>query len=332
MTRLLRRLFLPVSCLTIAAGFLYAPLPGFVEQPREPYGLADNVVVEAPRATPVNGDYLLTAVNLRRATPGDVVAGWLDDTTSYVPERAVLPPGTPERQYFDDQREVFADSAEVAAAVGLEGAGFDALVGEGVRVIAVLDDAPADGVLEEGDVVVGVDGREVGTAADLMEVVTATRPGRARTLTVERDGRTLDLNLTPRQLTLDVPQIGVQTETVALDVVLPVPVDIDGGRIGGPSAGLMIALTVLDQVDDRDLAGGRIVAGTGALEVGGTVQPIGGLPLKVVSAAGAGAHVFLAPAAQAEEARAAVPAGSALRVVGVGTFHEAVEALAGTAA
>lgn len=327
--RLLRRLFLPVSLLTLAAAAIYVPMPVFLERPRAPYALATAVAVEAPGAGAVNGEYLLTAVSLRRATIADLAVRWIDDETRFLPVEAVVPQGVGDGDYFDGQREVFADSAAVAAAVGLEGAGFDAITGDGALVASVREGSPAEGRLREGDVVVAVDGENVGTAADLADVVVATPRGDARTLTVRRGGDELAVRLTPRPLTGEVPQIGVGTDTVDLRIDPPVPVEVDGGRIGGPSAGLLIALTVLDQADDRDIAAGRAIAGTGTLSVQGEVGPIGGPSLKVVSAARAGADVFLAPAQQEADAAAAVPAGSGLRVLGVATFDEAVAALAG---
>lgn len=327
--RLLRRVFLPVSLLTLAAAALYVPLPVFLETPRAPYPLAAAVEVGVPGAAEVNGDYLLTAVSLRRATIGDLAVRWIDDETRFLPVEAVLPPGVGDGDYFDGQREVFADSADVAAAVGLEEAGLDAIRGAGALVASVREGSPAEGRLREGDVVVAVDGDEVETAADLARLVRDTPPGGDLRLTVARDDRERTVTLTPRPLTGDAPQIGVGTDTVDLRIDLPVDVEVDGGRIGGPSAGLLIALTVLDRADDRDVAAGRTIAGTGALSVRGDVEPIGGLPLKVVSAARAGADVFLAPADQAADARGAVPAGSDMRVVGVATFDEAVAALAG---
>jgi len=327
--RLLRRVFLPVSLLTLAAAALYVPLPVFLETPRVPYPLTDAVEVGVAGAGEVNGDYLLTAVSLRRATLGDLAVRWVDDETRFLPVEAVLPPGVADGDYFDGQRQVFADSADVAAAVGLEEAGFDAIRGQGALVASVREGSPADGRLREGDVVVAVDGQEVQTAADLAALVRATARGAARRLTVERGDRERTVTLTPRPLTGDAPQIGVGTDTVDLRIDLPVDVQVAGGRIGGPSAGLLIALTVLDRADERDIAAGRTIAGTGALSVRGDVQPIGGLPLKVVSAARAGADVFLAPADQAADALGAVPAGSGMRVVGVATFDDAVAALAG---
>jgi PDZ domain-containing protein len=102
-------------------------------------------------------------------------------------------------------------------------------------------------------------------------------------------------------------------------------VRVDGGDVGGPSAGLLTALAVYDALVPDDLAAGRHVTGTGTLAVDGTVGRIGGIEEKVRAARSAGADLFLAPAMQVDRAEAA--AAGRIRVVGVATFAEAVAAL-----
>jgi Lon-like protease len=97
------------------------------------------------------------------------------------------------------------------------------------------------------------------------------------------------------------------------------------GGVGGPSAGLMFALAVVDKLTPGELAGGRFVAGTGAIESTGTVTPINGVPFKMRRAQDEGATVFLVPEANCEEAVATNPGG--LQLVRVATLHDAVVAL-----
>jgi PDZ domain-containing protein len=123
------------------------------------------------------------------------------------------------------------------------------------------------------------------------------------------------------------PVIGVRITTHRPHVELPLSVDVASGRVGGASAGLMISLAVYDLVDDVDLAAGRRIAGTGTLAIDGRVGPIDNIALKVPAAVREGAQVFIAPARQARAARAAVPAGSDLAVIGVDTFDDARTAL-----
>jgi PDZ domain-containing protein len=326
-----RRLFLPACLAILGCAAAVVPLPVFVERPRAPVDLTEFVTVAAPQATPIDGAFLLTAVNLRRAALVDLVAVLFDDDADLVSIPDVLPPGEADRAFFDRQREVFADTAELAAAIGLDAAGYDALAGAGAQVLGVQPDSPADGVLEPGDIIVAVDEAEVDTSLDLVQLVTdPDAEGSERELTIRRQDTLTRLSVLPRPLTREVPQLGVQAETVDLRVDLPFEVLVDAGRIGGPSAGLLVALTVYDLAAPADLAAGRRVAGTGAIAPSGAIGPIGGLAQKVVSADQAGADVFLVPLSQEPEARAALPAGSDMALAGVATFDDAVDALTGT--
>lgn len=324
---MLRRAFLPLCLLILGAAAVVVPLPLFIESPRAPQDLAEVVRVDLADAAAVDGAYLLTAVNLRRAAPVDLVASLFRSDDAFVGLPAVLSPGVADTTFFDEQRAVFASAAEIATAVGLQGAGYEVFAGSGARVLAVVAGSPADGLLAEGDVVVAVDDEPVGTTEDLVAALTAPGAAGRRVLTLQRDGGERSVSVTPRPIDRDAPQIGVSAETAELRIAEPVGVTVDAGRIGGPSAGLMVALTVFDLVDPVDLAAGRRIAGTGTLAPTGAVGPIGGLPSKVGAAYRAGAEVFLVPAVQEVQAREALPTDSAMEVVGVDTFDEAVAAL-----
>jgi Lon-like protease len=118
----------------------------------------------------------------------------------------------------------------------------------------------------------------------------------------------------------------VQIATAVDEFVVPFEVALAPDvRIGGPSAGLMVAITIYDLLSEEDLLAGRTVMGTGSLDADGRVGPVGGVPEKMVAAADHGADLVFVPALQLEDAlsdRAGRP-----RVIGVDTFEEALEAL-----
>lgn len=145
-------------------------------------------------------------------------------------------------------------------------------------------------------------------------------------LTVRRDGTTILPRVTlGRSEQQPGPVLGVAISTVGFDIDLPFPVQVDAGRIGGPSAGLLMALTVYDLADVGDLTRGRIIAGTGTIDAQGNVGPVGGVEQKIEAAVDARAQIFLAPVGEAEQARAA--AGDRLQVIGVTTLDDAIGAL-----
>ncbi|HWB72872.1 MAG TPA: PDZ domain-containing protein [Egibacteraceae bacterium] len=336
--RILRRLLLPTSVALIVAAAWTVPLPLFLEAPGDLVSLGDRVEVHAPDAQPLAGEFLFATVNLTPGTTADLARAALDDRIAVVPSQQLLPPGVDEDDFFERQRTLFDYSADVAAAVAMRAAGYpadpEATRGDGAVVVDVLPGAPADGVLRPGDVITAVDGRPIETADQLREAVDATGgQGAALELAFRRDGQERRERVTPRLLpAAEGPAIGILIDTLRPRLDLPVAVDFDAAGIGGPSAGLMIAVTVFDKLrGDVDLAAGRVVVGTGTMGTDGRVGSIGGLVLKVAAADRRDADLFLAPAAQLGQARRALPAGSHLQVLGVETFDDAVLALRETA-
>lgn len=324
--RLLRKLFLPVSLLVLLTAALTVPLPFFLEGPGTPLSLAGNVQVAD--AEDLNGDFLVTTVNLRRGTVARLVSGLLDDERSIVRSSRVLSPGEDPAAFFERQRAVFRESVDVAAAVALAAAGYDIgpsdLTGSGALVVRVMEGAPAEGVLEPGDVITAVDGTAVRVTDDLRGLISEAEE---LELTVLREGEERNVRVRPGTISTSegrVRGIGVEVQTADPRIALPVDVEVDSGEIGGPSAGLMLALAVYDLVSDEDLADGRVIAGTGTLSPRGAVGPVGGIASKVLSAEAMGADVFVVPADQLEAALAARPEGSDLEIISAATFEEAL--------
>ena len=329
--RVLRAGFLPLSLLILVAAALVVPLPYYLETPGRTVSLAACVDVAVEDST-LAGDFLLTTINVLPATTVDMVVGIADPGTTVVPRRQLLPPGVDTDAFFEEQRNVFISTADLAAAVGLEAAGHQVeLDGDGVEVVRVQPGTPAADVLRVGDVVLAVAGRRVRIDTQLREIIGGSEVGVPLDLRVRRGEDTLNLQVAPENIQ-GMPVIGIQPQTLNPRINLPFEVDVATGPIGGPSAGLMIALTVYDKaLADIDLAAGRVVAGTGSIDADGRVGPIGGIELKVVAADRQGADVFLAPVADLQRANAAVPAGSSLRVVPVESFDQARQALTETA-
>lgn len=317
-----------VACLgmLLLAGAV-VPLPAYIEMPGTAAGIPPCIAIgEHPDAT-VDGNFLLTTVAQREATVFGLVVAGLRSDQRVVGKRELLG-DTRRDQYVQRQRRVFIDATDRAIVVALRAAGLTVdVVGSGADVVDVIDGAPADGVLRPGDVITSVDGETVTTDAELIDAVSGVDP---LDMEIERDGAVRSVRVTPQPRVVDGerrPMIGVRITTFEPQVRLPFDVEVLSGRIGGPSAGLMIGLAVLDLVDDDDLAEGRRIAGTGTLGIDGTVGTIDDIDLKVTAAAREGAAIFLAPDAQVPDARRAVPRGSDLTVIGVDSFDTAHAAL-----
>src|SRR5207302_4618309 len=145
-------------------------------------------------------------------------------------------------------------------------------------------------------------------------------------VTVRRNDQNLTFDLVPRESPSEPgrPIIGVTISTYLFDVQMPFQVDIQSDNVGGPSAGFMFALAVLDGVTDGDLTRGHYVAGTGTIAQDGTVGAVGGAAEKALAAEQAGAQIFLVPTDEANEAHRWV---HDLQIVPISKFDDAIAAL-----
>ena len=206
-------------------------------------------------------------------------------------------PGESDAQVAERNRQQFADSQTNAEGAALGFLGLPTTV----LVEAVMEGSASAGVLEAGDVLTEVDGRAIVTYRDLPEAMSDTRPGQQIPVVFRRG------DAAPQRavVTLGTRPDGPQGALGLIPGVRPVADDeivISLGDIGGPSAGLMFALAVVDKLTPGELNGGRFVAGTGTIESTGAVGLIDGIPFKMLAAKEAGATVFLVPAGNCEEA------------------------------
>jgi PDZ domain-containing protein len=220
-----------------------------------------------------------------------------------------------------------ADSQKIGPYVALKYLGYkvSARIG-GVSVLSVENSAPAAHVLQPNDVILSADGHRVRTIVDLHAALADKRPGDRVTLRFRRGEKVHTATLAtvadpedPKRAIIGVSALD------DLQVHLPIPVTINAGGIGGPSAGLAFALDILQELG-RNVANGRRVAATGELALNGDVEPIGGVKQKTLGARRAGVDVFLVPAG--ENAKEARRYADGLRIVPVETFQQALRKLA----
>jgi PDZ domain-containing protein len=249
---------------------------------------------------------------------------WLSPHDAVVPEEELFGPGQSQQQVVkqDTQQMVSSQQTATAAALCQLRVPFTTVD----TVLGTVKGLPAAGVLRKGDVIVAVDGTPVTCRASTGTLIRSHPAGTAVTLTVRRDGalRKFRITTVPDG---GHPVVGIQ---VAESYRFPFQVKINVGDIGGPSAGMMFALGIIDKLTPGNLTGGRFIAGTGEISADGTVSPIGGIQQKMAGARAAGATIFLTPAANCPDTAGAVPAG--MRLVKVSTLAGAVSALHALAA
>jgi Lon-like protease len=249
--------------------------------------------------------------------------------TQTVARHVLYPEGESDEDVSARNRILMQNSQLDATIAGLVAAGYD-LDGlpDGAEVLEVQAGGAVDaGQVETGDVIVAVDGVAIGSADDAVAAVQLRRPGDEIQLTLRRGGTEHTVTLTAGAHPDD-PERPLLGLLLADYLELPVDVAIDAGNIGGPSAGLMFALGIVDLLGPEDLTAGKVIAGTGTIDRSGTVGGIGGIQQKVIGATrgDSPATVFLTPRDNFTEARGAA-VDTEILLVPVGTLDEALTAL-----
>lgn len=333
--------FLTSSLLLVAlvSGAALLPMPYVVQAP----GLTEDTLatyegtplleIEDRRTYPTQGRLLLTTVGYigarRKLDLWSAMRAWLDPRKEVVPRALVYPEDQTPDQVEEQNAEEMSRSQEAAKVAALREVGIR--VPQRVVVEAVQKEAPALGRLKAGDVVLSVDGVRVDRPDAVRRLITAHEPGEEVVFVVRREGR----EVTVRVPTTEAADESGRKRTIvgivpAVGYDLPLEIDITlADRIGGPSAGLVFALGIVDKLTPGALTGGATVAGTGEISPDGEVGRIGGIRQKVYGAEDAGATVFLAPAGNCEELEGFE---TDLRIVRVETLSGAVDALEALAA
>jgi Lon-like protease len=313
--------------LVVATGALYTfPASDFIFTPGHANPLAKKVRVEG--AMPAPGDVFYVDVFVRRET-------WLErllpftkpEGSDVFPEHALLPSGTSEAERDRQNAIDMQESEKIASAVALKALGYDVTIEPvGLRVATVFSDGPAAGKLKPYDTIVAVDGKRVLMTDQLRAEIGKRKPGEPVELTVERNGKTVDVTVPTIASPESPPRpiVGIEVGQKA-NIELPIEVDIDLGDVGGPSAGLPFALEVARMLG-KDVARGCEVAATGEIALDGSVLPIGGVKQKTIGARRTGVDVFLVPAG--DNAKDARKYADDLPVIAVNSYQQALRKLA----
>lgn len=321
------------SGVALVVGLGFAPAPYVIEQPGPVFDTlgtsGDDVpLISIPDRTtyPTEGalDMLtVSVVGNPESLPNwaEIAGAWFDRSKAVVPVEAIFPASTTLQERDEANQAEMTDSQQEAIAAALTELGYP--VDQRVSVAQVPDDSPSAGVLEAGDEVLAVAGAPVADVPALREAVQTAGTSSPVALTIERDGVEQEVQVTPADDD-GTAVIGI-VAGAAFD--FPFEVDIRLDDVGGPSAGMMFALGIIDKLTEGPLNGGEHVAGTGTIDAEGEVGPIGGIRQKMFGAVGAGARYFLAPADNCGEVVGHVPDG--LEVLSVSTLDDALAALQG---
>lgn len=252
------------------------------------------------------GSFYLVTVSQKRASLITAAYGILHPYMDINPIDNVIPSGMDESEYRQLLSDNMIESRHLAQVVALRRAGYDIEINsEGIEIVGLSDDAPAQGFLLKGDIIRAVDGIAVFLATEVPLLVQDRNVGDEVTLDIERD--TLPVKVTIKTggspEDSELPILGIFIKTLPWEPVLPLEIAMNTGRIGGPSAGLMFVLEILNQLQPEDLTAGYDIAGTGTIDINENVGRIGGVIQKVVAAEKAGAEYFFVPRSNYEQAQ-----------------------------
>jgi Lon-like protease len=237
--------------------------------------------------------------------------------------RAQLYPDEQDSSEIDRENAALMDrSKETATVVALREVGYD-IEPSGVEVTQVVSGAPADGKLRPGDKIAEIDGRAVDSTEQVRKAITGHEVGERVRFRVDRDNDEKAVAVKPEEVDGE-PRVGIVLRDLFPELPVKVTIETEN-NIGGPSAGLMFTLSIIDKLTAEDLTAGRRIAGTGAIDLDGAVGAVGGVAEKLIAVDRQGVSTFLIPAENCDSVRGRVPNG--LRLVKVSTIKEALRFL-----
>ncbi|NTV38730.1 MAG: PDZ domain-containing protein [Demequinaceae bacterium] len=307
------------------------PSPYAIEEPGPTYDTLaskDGVPLVAIEGAPTydsTGELRLTTVSLstgdkRVFTVGRVLEAFISSESTVAPVERVYRTPQEQEQEAKQSADDWISSQESATVSALEASGV--VVPATMKIASILDTSNAQGLLDIGDVITAADGEQLVSYSDLSRALRARKPGDSLNLTVLRGGQSVDVTFD-----LIAAEDGRALMGVSIDPTfdLPIHVKVDIDRVGGPSAGMMFALAIMDKLTPEDELRGAKIAGTGEIYVDGKVYPIGGIRYKLDGARAAGAEYFLAPVDNCPDVMGHIPAG--LSVYAVNDLTDAYDAI-----
>jgi Lon-like protease len=307
------------AAILLAAAWI--PLPYYAVGPGPAREVVPLIAVE-DHPTYDSGRLVMTTVAFQKVTGLTAMLAWLDPNETVVGQDVLYPPGLTVAQERERSLSQMDTSKIAATSVVLHRlTNYPDDHGEGVLIETVFQKCPAEGELFAGDLVGSIDGTPIDDVEDASRAIGSVAPGDPLTFHISAGGEQHDVTVTRGECPgADRPVVGISMVNS-----FPFGVEISSGDVGGPSAGMMYALGLYDLLTPGDLTDGRLIAGTGTMELDGSIGPIGGIADKIVAAHSVGAQVFLVPKDDLAEART-VDAG-AMQLISVGSFDDALKAL-----
>ena len=317
-------LFISISSLSLVKTDYYFMSPGPPYQWDIEYGEIENYEFEGN----------LFQLTVRRDEASALIYAWslLNDTYDLYPREVILPDGVTPKELSEISIQNMRTSENVAIAVALKNLGYKIeSKGDGVAVVGLLDDSPVKNKLKKGDLLNSINNTEIYSATEFISTLRTYSIGETVSIGLLRETNGVKEQIYIETILVEhveykgEPMVGFLATTVNERFDFPFEVDIKTGNVGGPSAGLMMALNVYNNLIPEDITNSTVVAGTGTIEIDGSVGPVGGIKQKIIAAKRAGAELILVPVANFEEAKLFETDNTA--IIAVDSFDEALSVI-----
>ncbi|MFH1939985.1 MAG: S16 family serine protease [bacterium] len=300
--------------------------PYFLVIPGQAINLSENITVENGEKD-AKGQFLLTSTAIIKANLLLYIYGFFDPNIDLKNKDDEILLNMDQKDYINIMEKLMQESQMISKVVALRKAGYSPEIsGRGILINGILDNSPAKNKLLPGDVIIKIDEQPVYTLEDFSEIVRGYNSSQIVRITFLRDNSTYSTSIPLIELpnTDDKTErigIGVYADTKDLQCRFPLKIEINLEKIKGPSAGLMIALEVLNQLTENDLSSSLLIAGTGNLSIDGRITEVDGIKQKIISAKKHKADVFLVPQKNYPEA---LKFSHGIRIIPVDDFDDAI--------
>ena len=322
--------------LLLLIGALVFPLPYVIVEPGDPQDVLGKVEkgstrrlieITGVKTFQTAGKLNLTSIYVSSPEAKifgiDVLGAWFDGERSVQPREVFFPKGVSSKEVDQQNSLDMIHSQEHAKVSALQYLGYK--IPEQMIISGITKESPNSKILKSGDEIVRLNGMPVTSATGFKKQLLAVSSPKTSSdqmqLTVLRNGSEKVFTVNTYRATPKQKVLGLMVES---KYQYPFTIKIRLKDVGGPSAGLMFSLGIVEKLRSENLTRGRNISGTGTIDAFGKVGPIGGIEEKLIGAARAGSKLFLAPALNCDDIRH-IPSG--LQVVAVETLREAVDAL-----
>ena len=287
-----------------------------------------NIEIENVQTYEYEGN--LYQLTVRRDEANYFVYAWarLNSQIDLYPREVILPDGVTPQELSEISIQNMMTSENVAIAVALDSLNYDIQSeGDGVLVVGLLDDSPVKDKLIKNDLIVSINNELVKSVSEFISMLRTYEIGDIVNIGLIRNEQelTIETKLIEHVEYENEPMVGFLASTPNQQFIFPFEVDIKTGNVGGPSAGMMMALNVYNLLTEDDITNGKKIAGTGTIEIDGSIGPVGGVKQKVIAAKRANAGLILVPTANYEEA--SVFADDNTQIVAVDSFDNALNVI-----